>query len=534
MTRGAMGTTTSAVPRARSGYKQRPRTGPHHKQRVIPVDLLEAERHLYRKSFRDFIPHAFEVLEGGDARFASVRKGLTPPKFSHGWHIDALAEHLQAVAHGQISRLLINISPGTMKSVECSVLWPVWMWATIDPALRFIFSSYSEDFTKRDNRRSKVLINTDWFQERFPHVKVAQTPETQLEYHNTAGGERHGASTNSGVTGKHVHGIVEDDPLKLQDARSKRARDDAWTYHSEALGSRLLPEGGWRVVVMQRLHEDDISGRILERAGDDADSYVHLRLPMEFESKFRCKTSLPFVDPRTEEGELMWPARLTPAYVRALKSPNGLGSYGFAAQYQQRPTPAEGGIVKRDWWRRWTVLPEKLTNHLISVDCTFKKAGSSFVVFQAWARDGASAYLLDQYRDKADFAETVRKLVVFCARWPQAALKLIEDKANGPAVISTLKSSIPGLVADEPKGSKEERLAAVSPFIEAGNVYIPAVATWVDGYIEELCIFPNGANDDQCDATSQALLRLLGNLKATSVPLLQFSVAGERENPWAV
>lgn len=524
----------TSSPETRRPGQHRPRTAPHHKQRITSVDVLVAEKELFVRSFRDFIPDAFEVLEGGDARFESVRKGLKKPRFTPGWHIDALADHLQAVARGQISRLLINISPGTMKSVECCVLWPTWMWATIDPSLRFIFSSYSEDFTKRDNRRSKVLINTDWFQERWPHVKIAATPETQLEYHNTAGGERHGASTNSGVTGKHVHGIVEDDPLKLQDARSKRARDDAWTYHSEALGSRLLPEGGWRVVIMQRLHEDDTSGRILERAGaEDDDSYVHLRLPMEFEPKFRCKTSLPFEDPRTEEGELMWPARLTPAYVRALKGANGLGGYGFAAQYQQRPTPAEGGIVKRDWWRRWTTLPERLTDYLISLDCTFKRSGTSFVVFQTWARDGANAYLLDQFRDKVDFVETVRKLLVFCARWPQATLKLIEDKANGPAVISTLKSSVPGLVAEEPKGSKEERLSAVSPFIESGNVYIPAVATWVEGYIEELSIFPNGANDDQCDATSQALLRLLGKLKSPSVPALDFGAAVQRESPWA-
>lgn len=521
-------------PEAQQPVRHRRRTAPHHKQTIATVDRLEVERLLYSRSFRDFIPPAFEVLEGGDARFEYVRKGMKKPRFTPGWHIDALADHLQAVARGQISRLLINISPGTMKSVECCVLWPDWMWATIDPSLRFIFSSYSEDFTKRDNRRSKVLINTDWFQERWPHVKIADTPETQLEYHNTAGGERHGASTNSGVTGKHVHGIVEDDPLKLQDARSKRARDDAWTYHSEALGSRLLPEGGWRVVIMQRLHEDDTSGRILERAGaEDADSYVHLRLPMEFESKFRCRTSLPFEDPRTEDGELMWPARLTPAYVKGLKGANGLGSYGFAAQYQQRPTPAEGGIVKRDWWKRWVTLPEKLTDYLISLDCTFKKTGTSFVTFQAWARDGANAYLLDQFRDKMDFVETARALLVFCERWPQAALKLIEDKANGPAIISALKSSVPGLVAEEPKGSKEERLSAVSPFIESGNVYIPAVSTWVDGYIEELSIFPNGANDDQCDATSQALLRLLGKLKVTKTPMLDFGTAGQRESPWA-
>lgn len=521
---------------AQRPVRHRHRLEPHHKQRIAPVDVLEAERLLYSRSFRDFVPDAFEVLEGGDAWLGAVKKGQVKPHFTSGWHIDAVADHLQAVADGHIKRLLINVPPATSKSILCCVLWPDWLWAARDAKLRFLFSSYSETFTKRDTRRARKLIRSEWFRQRWPHVQIADEPETQLEFHTTEGGERHGVSTNSGVTGKHVHIVVEDDPLKAQEADSKSHRKAAWKYHSETLGSRVLPRVGRRVLIMQRLHEDDPSGRILalqkNRPDDDPESYVHLCLPMEFEPKRRCATRLPFVDPRKEEGELLWPEMMPAEHVAGLKGPNGLGAYGYAGQEQQRPSPEEGGIIKRDWWKRWTTLPEGLTDFLISVDCTFKKTGTSFVVFQAWARAAADAYLLDQLRDKLDFAETVRALVVFCARWPQASLKLIEDKANGPAVISTLKASVPGLVAEEPKGSKEERLSAVSPFIESGNVYIPAVSTWVDGYIEELSIFPNGANDDQCDATSQALLRLLGRLKATEVPMMDFGNPVQRQSPW--
>lgn len=506
------------------------RAGAHHKQRPAPVDVLAAERTLYLRSFREFVRDAFEVVVGGDAHAELVRLGRRPPRFVPGWHIDAIADHLQAVAELQIRRLLINVPPVTCKSTETCVLWPDWLWAR-DASLRFMFSSYNENFTKRDCRKAKALLLSEWYRAHFPEVELKRDPDTVLEHHTTAGGERHGASPGSGVTGQHVHGIVEDDPIKQQDVSSKSARDAAWRYHSETLGSRLLPEGNWRVLIMQRQHEDDPAGRILARGGiEDGDSYVHLCLPMEFEPKRRCQTRLPFADPRQEEGELLWPARLNAGYVAEQKVE--LGSYGYATQDQQRPAPEEGGIVKRAWWRRYMTLPDDLVDFLVSVDCTFKDTGKSYVVFQAWARRVADAYLLDQYRDKVDFTETVRALVAFCARWPQASLKLIEDKANGPAVISHLKSVVPGLVAVEPQGGKQARLSAVSPFIESGNVYIPHSASWVDGYIEELSLFPNAANDDQVDATSQALQRLLGGRKQWKILPFNLSEVGVRENPW--
>lgn len=505
---------------------------------VDAIDELELDRQLMTQSFRDFVPEAFEVLEGGDAWAQLVRSGAKAPRYIPGWHIDAICDHLQAVAEGEIRRLLINVPPGTMKSVLACVLWPTWLWAR-DPTQRFIFSSYSEEFTKRDARKAKALIRSEWFQARWPRTKIAISPDTQMEHHTTMGGERHGASTNSGVTGKHVHGIVEDDPLKLQDAASQSARDEAWHYHTQALGFRLLPEGGWRVVVMQRMHEDDVSGRILERAGkdrdDDADEYVHLCLPMEFEPKRRCSTVV-FDDPRKEEGELLWPGRMGPEFVRQLKSPQGIGEYGYAGQAQQRPAPAEGGVIKRHWWRRWRELPEKLDRVIMSWDLTFKKTGTSWVVGQVWARKGPDAYLLDQVRARMDFPEQVEAIRALAEKWPDAKEKLIEDAANGTAVISVLRKEIPGVLAVPPRGSKEARLAAVALFVEAGNVYLPMsdVAPWVDGFIEEIAMFPNAANDDQGDAASMALARLFatGNRKPTKP--FNLGGAGERPSPWSL
>jgi predicted phage terminase large subunit-like protein len=186
------------------------------------------------------------------------------------------------------------------------------------------------------------------------------------------------------------------------------------------------------------------------------------------------------------------------------------GSYMYAGQYQQRPAPAGGGIFNRNWWKHWEALPE-LETVVISLDCAFKGAeDSDFVVLQVWGKTGASFYLLDQARGQMNFPTTVAALEAMTQKWPAAAAKLVEDKANGSALIDTLKNRIPGLIAIEPRGSKEARASAVSPFVEAGNVFLPPAtsAPWIADFLSECSAFPRGSNDDQVDAMTQALDRL--------------------------
>ncbi|HUK89449.1 MAG TPA: phage terminase large subunit [Blastocatellia bacterium] len=248
----------------------------------------------------------------------------------------------------------------------------------------------------------------------------------------------------------------------------------------------------------------------------------------------RLPESIKHSDPRTERGELLWPGRWNREYVELQK--RTLGSYRAAGQLQQRPSPAEGGILKRRWWRFWrqpresyppvllrledgtfleleaSPLPESLANYLQSWDLAFKDtASSAYVVGQVWAKKGADCFLLDQAREKLDFPETLKAIERMTAKWPNCKVKLVEDKANGPAVIATLKSKISGLIPVEPGGSKEARAHAVSPFIESGNVYLPhpGSARWVAELIEEATAFPNGAYADQVDAMTQALNRLM-------------------------
>lgn len=511
---------------------------PHHKQRIDIVDAAALERAILTRSFREFVPLAFEVAEGGDAWAELVRTGRQSPRFMPGWHIDAVADHLQGVADGHIKRLLVNIPPGTAKSRVACVLWPAWLWAR-DPRLRFIFSSYSETFTKRDARKSKELIQSAWYRSLFPGVTMAAVPDTAMEQRTTAGGERHGASTNSGVTGKHVHGIVEDDPLKAQDAYGEGKREEVWLYRTQTLGFRLLPEAGWRVVIMQRLHEDDPSGRILANnkkdGAEDENGYVHLCLPMEFEAKRRCVTYVKgvelFHDPRTTEGDLLWPARMNAAFVAEKKGPHGLGAYGWAGQGQQRPAPAEGGIIKRSWLRHYDKLPDGLTHWWQSWDLIFDGDGEgSFVVGQVWARKGADRYLVWQRRAREDFVATLLGFVNVSRAYPQARKKKVEKKANGAALISMLKHKVPGIVPVNPRGSKEARMMSVSPYFEAGNVWLPSreLAAWVDEYVEEIVTFPNSTYDDQADATSQALDDPNQHVGAFTIDLS----VGARPSPW--
>jgi predicted phage terminase large subunit-like protein len=279
---------------------------------------------------------------------------------------------------------------------------------------------------------------------------------------------------------------------------------------------------------MQRVHDGDVSGEILKEGG-----YTHLCLPMEYEPKRMITTPIGFNDPRTDEGELLWPERIGMEEVKGYKK--SLGSYAYAGQYQQRPTPRGGGIIKRHWWKYWKPkgrefppvsvkmpdgstmevyavdLPDQFNIKIQSWDMNFKDSNSSaFVVGQVWGQSVANRYLLDQVREVWDFPKTIKGVMDLSNEHPDVTCKYIEDKANGPAVISSLRDKISGLIPIEPEGDKVARMAAVSYLIEAGNVYLPhpALYPWVEEFLAELTAFPKSAYKDQADTCSQALNKL--------------------------
>jgi len=251
---------------------------------------------------------------------------------------------------------------------------------------------------------------------------------------------------------------------------------------------------------MTRWHEDDLAGRLLKemKAGGQQWTVLELQAVAGENDALGRKP-----------GEALWPEYgYNEAWAAETKV--DVGTYFWNALYQQHPSSPEGEMLKRGWWKFYKAIPADLQEVIQSWDMTFKDSdGSDYVTGGVWGRKGADKYLLDQVRGRMDFPTTLAAVKALTAKWPEARAKLVEDKANGPAVIATLKREIPGLIPVEPRGSKMARVAAVSPEIEAGNVYLPdpSIAPWVNDFIEECSAFPNGKHDDQVDQMSQALLR---------------------------
>lgn len=445
-----------------------------------------------RLSLFEFIQGAWQVIEPA-----------TP--FVDGWHIRAICDHLEAVSAGQVRQLLINMPPRHMKSISVSVAWPCWEW-TAHPERRWLFASYAQSLSVRDSLKCRRLIESPWYQRNWGSVfQLAPDQNAKTRFENNRTGYRLATSVGGSATGEGGDRIVADDPHNVKEAESEAVREATLDWWDMVMSTRLNdPKTGAKVIVMQRVHEADLSGHVLGQGG-----WEHLCLPAEYEGK-KYVTVIGWEDPRTEEGELLWPERFGPAEIASLKA--SMGSYAAAGQLQQRPSPAEGGIFKRQWWRYYTRAgqPEQLDEVIQSWDMAFKDLKSSdFVVGQVWGRKGADKYLLAQVRGRKSFTESLAAVREVSRSWPKAEAKLVEDKANGTAVIDTLRHELSGLIAVEPEGGKVARAQAVSPQIEAGNVYLPdpGEVPWVDAFVEECVAFPNGAHDDQVDAMTQALLR---------------------------
>lgn len=497
--------------------------------------LSEIKAEQARRNFRDYIPQAWHTVE-------------PVTQFRHNWHLDAVADHLQAVSRRQIKRLLINVAPRTLKSIEVGQMYPTWDWIDT-PSRRFINGAYKGALSMRDAVASRRIIDSPWYQGNWgcqcgslevPHLVAPDgTPickgfrwqgdqNAKMLYENDRGGRRQAVSMVPGPLGDGADTLIIDDPNNPEDIGNLAAFEkviEAWLQ--VWLGRLNDPKTGAIIVVMQRRHEKDLSGHILEEGG-----FEHLCIPTEYENPPRVSvTVIGWSDPRTEPGELMQPDRVGPEEVKAKKK---RGAFVWASQEQQRPAPAEGLIFKTKHWRFWyptgttppdpwrtnlpdgthhlhvqTELPTTFEEELDSWDMAFKdEKSSSFVVGQQWARKGALKFLVGQVRDKMAFTESTRAVVKMRRERPGSTV-LIEDKANGPAIIDVLKGKLERVIAIEPDGSKEARAHAVTDDCEAGDVYLPhpALFPWVQAFILELAQFPKGEYNDQVDATTQALRR---------------------------
>jgi predicted phage terminase large subunit-like protein len=451
-------------------------------------------------------------------------------KFQYNWHILEVCKHIEAAFFGACPKMLINVPPGTGKSVLCSTMSAAWAW-TINPAYCMMNGSFDDSNGNRDASRVLQILQSDWYQALWPSVKLVSKKPALEFFSNTAGGFRYFSTVHGRGTGKHAHIRIFDDPLKPSEAMgnastTKTELDYVNTvWWGGTMSTRNIPGEQPRYLgVMQRLHEDDLIGYL-----KTTDNPVVLRLPMRYNAAKPCITPVGG-DPRTIDGQLLWPEVYTEERVQALE--NALGIYA-SAQLQQEPANPEGEIFKVANFRRWTVLPE-MSNVILSVDCSFKdKVGCDNISAQIWGSDGVNFYgPLANVTCLAGYSETVNICKQLLRTWPQVREKLIEDKANGAAVIEALKRDFSGVIEVNPLGGKIARANSITYLFKSGNVLFPpdSYAPWVASYLAEMTGFPRTKHDDQVDSSTQALAYLAEN-RSTMWAYLQSTLRHDNGPP---
>lgn len=430
-----------------------------------------------------------------------------------------LAYYLEQVYLGNITRLLVFMPPRHGKTELVSKNFPPWAMGK-DPDMQIMLASYGQELADDLGEAVRDKMAGDVHQAVFPGSKIRSDNAAKKRFRVENGqGTFFATGIGGPATGRGFHIGVIDDPVKNQEeADSEVIQERNWNWYRTVFRTRIAkrspkrPNGGAIVVCQTRWNMNDLSGKLLQAMKEDGEQWVVLELDAMPETEEEARR-----DPLGRKvGEPLWPDAFPVQDLVAVKK--AIGSRAYTALFKQRPSPDEGGIVKRGWWKYYKVVPAKFDEIIESWDMAFKDVdSSSFVVGQVWGRLGAEYYLLDQVRARMDFVATCASLISLTAKWrsmSRLSAILVEAKANGPAVIAQLRKKISGMIAVEPDGSKEARAQSVAPYIEAGNVYVPdpTLAPWVHDFVEEWSAFPNGANNDQVDAGSQALHRLTAEI----------------------
>jgi predicted phage terminase large subunit-like protein len=487
-------------------------------------------------SLREFLKAAWPIFD--------------PAPFLGNWHLDAIAEHLEAVSYGQIRKLLINVPPRHTKSISVSIAWPSWTWTLkpnpdfplIGPQVKFMCLSYGDQLAIEHATTMLRLIQSEWYQRNWKDlVRIIKTGTEKFD--TSAGGTRISASLQGTTTGRGGDIKILDDVHKVTEAESEIDRRKVIQTYDEALRSRVTdPKISAEVLVMQRVHADDLSGYWLEQ-GDDC---VHLCLPAEYDPARHCVTVLgideegreaTWEDPRTREGELLWPDR----FGKDELAPYRLNPYSWAGQWQQTPVPRGGGILKAEWWGMWE--NEKhwpiFDYILASLDGAFTKDKSNdpsaLTIWGVYSDEHQRRriMLVDAWREWLELHDLVTRVAKSCKAFKVDRL-LIENKASGKSVAQELErvwaNQTWGIDMIDPKSQdKEARVHSIVPLFTDGMEHNPrsyminapgavgsdGLMRWrnfADMVIQEMAMFPRGKWDDLTDSSVQALryLREMG------------------------
>lgn len=421
-------------------------------------------------------------------------------QYRHGWHIEIISRHLESVARFEIPKLIINIPPRHMKSILASVMFPAWVWLK-NPERRFIYASYAQALATRDSVKTRTLIESPEYQSLFkPDWSLSSDENQKTLFSNTRSGVRLSIGVGGGITGQGGDFIFVDDPVNALDAHSEVTREEANRWHDTVLSSRINdPQRNAKVIIMQRLHESDLTGHVLKKEG----RYESLILQAKYnpDSEIKSKTSLNFLDPRKIKGQLLWPERFDDQSIKDLETDLGDDA---EAQLQQDPRPRAGGLFPRDHWQEFDGIPSEILEYVQFIDAAQKPGiTNDYSVIATWVRTKSGFYLLDLWRDKVDMPSLEVLTKTYFDKWKPNAV-VIEDKSGGSSLIQYLRrfTTIPVIAYSPDFGDKELRATSATPTVKAGKCFLPKGSTWVKDFKDEHEKFPKGAHDDQVDTTS--------------------------------
>jgi predicted phage terminase large subunit-like protein len=462
-------------------------------RKVLELRAQNAAR--CKESFAHFVKQAWKYVNPS-------------PELRWSWHQDVICDHLEALYRGDIRKLIINVPPRSGKSRIVSILYPCWVWLR-EPNHQFIVATHGDRLVQDLGTQVVKLLQSPFYKLLQPLVDPAlNTAKTNVM--NGAGGKWFGTTPHGQLTGLGGDTLIFDDLVEPDNADKAECLSACEFIPNTFMQRANLRDKAKFVGIGQRISEQDPYQFCLDRG------WFPLVLPVRYEGAPSVRI-MPngdeiLQDLRTKIGENLSPVLLTEDYLNELEQ---LYPRVYAGQYQQRPAPAGGGIIQSAWLeKRWTSLPAHGT-WLISVDAAFKgDADSDYVAIGVWVHAGAEFYLVDQIRAKLTFTETCAAIERMAVKYPKAIAKIIEDKANGAAIIDTLGKKMSGVEGVTPEGGKEARLNAVSSCFAAGNVWLPTSfasdpQTTIEQYCHELEVFPGAKNDDQVDQTSQALTWLI-------------------------
>jgi predicted phage terminase large subunit-like protein len=445
---------------------------------------------ILRQDFYSFVQAAFPIVSPGDT-------------FLLNWHLEAIACALDRVRSGECKRLVITVPPRTLKSIMTSVALPAFILGH-DPTRKIICVSYSEGLARKHANDCRALMRHPFYRRVFPHTRISNSKDTELELATTAGGFRLSTSVGGTLTGRGGNLVIIDDPLKPQDAHSSVARESLRQWYGNTLLSRLNNKSDdVIIIVMQRLHMDDLAGHVLSGRG-----WEHLNLP----AIAPCDQLIPLGPGRVHQrktGDVLHPAREPLFELEGLK--REMGSMDFSAQYQQEPVPESGNLIKWDWFARFEQAPFPQPTDRIIVSWDTAMSARELADYSAcvvlYVR-GESAYVVDVLRERLEYPDLKRKVLEWHWRWKNAHTNyslLIENKGSGMSLIQELRRENIHAIAINPQGDKVMRMTAQTSRIESGAVFLPRNASWLEDLRAELMAFPAGRHNDQVDALSQGL-----------------------------